>query len=85
MKMKWIDRVFCVFIAVAIWWMIWRPAWQEGWIRDLWHWLPGHIIVAVIFFNIGFLAAAILAAAGRADKQIRRAKNVVKLSERRFH
>jgi len=85
MKMKWVDRIFWMFIAVAIWWTIWRPAWNAGWIRDLWHWLPlGHIIVAVIFFNIGFLAAAILASTGRADKQ-RGGTNVVKLSQRGLH
>ena len=65
--MKWIKKVLWLFIAGAVWWMILRPAWQEGWIQGLWRFWP-YALVAVLSFYVGFLAAAILAVTGKDDR-----------------
>ena len=50
--MKWIEKVFWMFMAGAIWWMILRPAWGEGiwWVRLIIVWATA-LFVALWFWQ----------------------------------
>ncbi len=70
---RFLGKVLAWIIVIGgLVWFILIPAWQEEWIQEIFLKYYPYVVVAIISGCIGFLGAALLAAAHRVDEMARK-------------